>query len=144
MYIFHLSISRWHCITSKKLSQKSHSQQKVFADTMQSAKGLHVSELLQSFLVRDAIINSHSDFLQKSQTPVQALWSLRSIDHRVIFLHHPSIKLRMPQNASLVPLIGEPIRVNAFFFVIYKRGNSQYREQFQSLPMPLCDTKIAS
>ena len=35
----------------------------------------------------------------------------------------------MPQNASLVPLISEPIRVNVISYVIYKRGNSQYPEQ---------------
>ena len=30
-------------------------------------------------LVRDTISESLSDFLQESQTPVEALWSLRSI-----------------------------------------------------------------
>ena len=68
-------------------------------------------------------------FLQKSQTPAEALWSLCSIDLRVIALHPSFVKLRIPQNASLIPLISEPIRVNIFSFVIYKRGNSQYPEQ---------------
>ena len=78
-------------------------------------------------LVRDTISERLSDFLEKSQTtPVEALWSLRSIDCRV----HPSFgKVRMPQNASLIVLISEPIRVNVFSFVIYKRGNSQYPKQ---------------
>ena len=35
-------------------------------------------------LVRDTISESLSDFLLKSQTPFKALWSLRSIDLRVI------------------------------------------------------------
>ena len=80
-------------------------------------------------IVRDTISESLSDFLQKSQTPADALWSLRSNDLRVIALHPSLVKLRMPQNASLVPLISAPIRVNIFSFVIYKRGNSQYSEQ---------------
>ena len=43
---------------------------------------------------------------------------------------HPSfVNSRMPQNASLVPLINEPIRVNVFSFVIHKMWNSQYPEQ---------------
>ena len=82
-----------------------------------------------SVVVRDTISESLSDFLQKSQTPVEALWSLRSIDHRVIALHSSFVKLHMPQNASLILLISEPIRVNVFSFVIYKRGNSQHPEQ---------------
>ena len=55
--------------------------------------------------------------------------SLRSIDLRVIALHPSFVNSRMPQNASLVPLISEPIRVNVFSFFIHKRGNSQYPEQ---------------
>ena len=82
-----------------------------------------------SKIVRDAISESLSGFPQKSQTSIEALWSLRSIDLRVIALHPSFVKLRMPQNASLVPLISEPIRVNVISFVIYKRGNSQYPEQ---------------
>ena len=82
-------------------------------------------------LVRDTISESLSGFPQKSQTPIEALWSLRSIDLRVIALHPSFVKLRIPQNASLVPLISEPIRVNVISFVIYKRGNSQYPEQDQ-------------
>ena len=82
-------------------------------------------------LVRDTISESLSGFPQKSQTPIEALWSLRSIDLRVIALHPSFVKLRMPQNASLVPLISEPIRVNVISFVTYKRGNSQYPEQSQ-------------
>ena len=42
---------------------------------------------------------------------------------------------RMPQNASLVPLISEPIRVNVLSFVIHKRGNSQYPEQAPKGPL---------
>ena len=84
-----------------------------------------------SLLLRDTISESLSDFPQKNQTPVEELWSLRSIDLRVIALHPSFVKLRMPQNASLVPLISEPIRVNVISFVIYKRGNSQYPEQLQ-------------
>ena len=53
-----------------------------------------------------------SDFVQKSKTPVQALWNSRSIDR----LYPSFAKLRMLQNASLVPLISNPIRVNALFF----------------------------
>ena len=34
-----------------------------------------------------------------------------------------------PQNASLILLVNEPIRVNVFSFVICKRGNSQYPKQ---------------
>ena len=37
-------------------------------------------------LARDTSSESLSDFLQKSQMPVEALWSLRSIDLRVIAL----------------------------------------------------------
>ena len=61
-------------------------------------------------------VKSFSDFLQRSQTSVEALWSLRSIDLRVIALHLSIVKLRMPQNASLVPLISEPIRVFPLWF----------------------------
>ena len=75
------------------------------------------------------ISESLSDILQRSQTPVEALWSLRSIDLRVITLHPSFVKLRMPQNTSLVLLISEPIRVNVFSFVVYERGSSQYPEQ---------------
>ena len=84
-------------------------------------------------LVQDTISESLSGFPQKSQTPIEALWSLRSIDLRVMALHPSFVKLHMPQNASLVPLISEPIRVNVISFVIYKRGNSQYPEQAQFL-----------
>ena len=80
-------------------------------------------------LVRDTISESLSDFLLKSQIPVEALWSLRSIHLRVIALHPSFVNLRMPQNTSIVPLTSEPIRVNVFSFVTYKRGNSQYPEQ---------------
>ena len=69
--------------------------------------------------VRDTIIEGLSDFLQKSQTPVQALWSLRCIDLRVITLHPSFVKLRMLKNASLVPLISARIRTNVVSFVIY-------------------------
>ena len=79
--------------------------------------------------VRDTISESLSGFPLKSQTPIEALWCLRSIDLRVIALHPSFVKLRMPQNASLVPLISEPIRINVISLVIYKRGNSQYPEQ---------------
>ena len=65
--------------------------------------------------------------------PVEALWSLRSINLRIIALHTSFVKLRMPQNASLIPLISEPIRANVFSFVIYKWGTSQYPEQIPSL-----------
>ena len=77
-------------------------------------------------IVRDAVNQSLLDFLLKSQTPVETLWSLRSIDVRVIARRPSFVKLRMPQNASFVPLINEPVRVNVFSFVIYKGGNSQY------------------
>ena len=80
-------------------------------------------------LVGDTISESYPDFLLKSQTPVEVLWNLRSIDLRVIALHPSFVNSRMPQNASLVPLISEPIRVNVFSSVIHKRGNSQYKEQ---------------
>ena len=72
--------------------------------------------------VRDTVSKSLSDFLRKGQISFQALWSLRSIDLRVIALHPSFMKLRMLQDASLVPLISEPIRVNVFSFVTYKRG----------------------
>ena len=85
------------------------------------------------FLVRDTISESLSDILLKSQTPVEALWSLRSIDLRVIALHPSFVDSRMPQNASLVPLISKPLRVNAVSFVIHKRGNSQYPDQFPQM-----------
>ena len=62
-------------------------------------------------IVRDTISEILSDFLPKSKTPVQVLWSLRSIDFRVISLHLSFVKLCMSQNASLAPLISEPIRV---------------------------------
>ena len=75
------------------------------------------------------ISESLSDFLLKSQIPVEALWSLRSIHLRVIALHPSFVNSRMPQNALIVPLTSEPIRVNVFSFEIYKRGNSQYPEQ---------------
>ena len=65
------------------------------------------------------INESLSGFLQKSQTPKQALWSLCSIDLWVIALHPSFVKLRMPQKASLVTLISEPIRVNVFSFVTW-------------------------
>ena len=87
------------------------------------------THLFYPFFVRDTISESLSDFLLKSQLPVEALWSLRSIDLRVIALHPSFVNSRMPQNASLVLLISEPIRVNAFSFVIHKRGKSQYPEQ---------------
>ena len=49
----------------------------------------------------------------------------RSQGHRL----RPSfVDSHLPQNASLVPLISEPIRVNVVSFVIHKRGNSQYPE----------------
>ena len=83
-------------------------------------------------IVEDTISESLSDFLLKSQTPFEALWSLRSIDLRVIALHPSFVNSRMPQTASLVPLISEPIRVNVFSFVIHKRGNSQNPEQWIS------------
>ena len=84
---------------------------------------------LRSILVRDTVTESLWDFLLKSQTPVDALWSLRSIDLTVMALHPFFFNLRMPQNASLIPLISEPIRVNVFSFVTRKRGNSQYPKQ---------------
>ena len=80
-------------------------------------------------LVRDTISECLLDFSLKSQTPVEALWILRSIDLRVIALHPSFVNSRMPQNALLIPWISEPIRVNVFSFVIHKRGNSQYPEQ---------------
>ena len=86
---------------------------------------------IEPCLVRDTISESLLDFPLKSQTPVEALWSLPSIDLRVIALHPSFVNSRMPQNASLVLLIIEPIRVNVFSFVIHKRGNSQYPEQCQ-------------
>ena len=48
---------------------------------------------------------------------------------RVIALHPCFVNLHMPQKASLDLLISKPIRANVFFFVIYKRGNSQYSKQ---------------
>ena len=50
--------------------------------------------------------------------------------------HRPSssfVTLRVPQNASFVQLISEPLRVNVFSFVIYKRGNLQYPEQIRAV-----------
>ena len=67
-----------------------------------------------SGFVPDTISESLSDFLLKSQTPFEALWSLCSIDLRVIALHASFVNLRMPQNVSLVQLISEPMRVNVF------------------------------
>ena len=89
------------------------------------------SSLSISLLVRDTISESRSDFLLRSKTPVEAPWSLRSIDLRVIALHQSFVNSRMPQNASLVLLFSKPIRVNVFSFVIHKRGNSQYPEQLR-------------
>ena len=60
------------------------------------------------YLVQDAFSKSLSDFLLKSQTPVEVLWSLRSIDLRVIALQPSFVNLRMPRNASLVPLTSKP------------------------------------
>ena len=54
---------------------------------------------------------------------------MRSSVFRVFLLHFSFVNLRMPQNASLVLLISEPIRINFFSFVIYKIGSSQYPEQ---------------
>ena len=49
-------------------------------------------------LVQDTISGSLSDFLWKKQTPAKALWSLRSIDLRVIALHPSFVNnSRMPQ-----------------------------------------------
>ena len=56
--------------------------------------------------------------------PVQALWSLRSINLRVIALHPSFVNLDLPRNASPISLISEPIGVNVFPFVIYKGGFS--------------------
>ena len=71
-----------------------------------------VSTALEAELFGILLMKNLSDYLQKSQTPVEALWSLRSIDLRVIALHLTFVKLRIPQNASLFLLISEPIRVN--------------------------------
>ena len=79
--------------------------------------------------VRDTFNESLSDFYMKSQIPVAALWSLHSINLRVIALHPSFVNLRMPQEALLVPLISEPTRVNIFSFLIHERWNSQYSEQ---------------
>ena len=68
-------------------------------------------------LVWDTISESLSAFLRQIQTPAKALWSLRSINLRVTTLHPSFMILRMSQNASLVPLISEPIRVHVFSFV---------------------------
>ena len=81
--------------------------------TLQSEQSGGVGSILG--LVRDTTSGILSDLRQESHTPVQALWSLRSIDLRVIAPHPFFVmKLRMPQNASLVPLISGPIRVSAF------------------------------
>ena len=72
--------------------------------------------------VQDTISESLLDFPRKSQTPVEALWSLRSIDLRVIALHPSLANSHMPQNASLVSLISEPIRVNVFFLCHSQKG----------------------
>ena len=61
--------------------------------------------------------------------PVQALWSVCSIDLRVIALYPSFVNLRMPQNTSLVQLIKEPIRFGVFSCMVYKQGSSQYPEQ---------------
>ena len=81
----------------------------------------------------DTISESLSDFLLKSQTPFEALWSLRSIDIRVIALYPSFVNSRMPQNASLVPLMSETIRINVFSFVIHKSRNLQDPEQVMKL-----------
>ena len=88
------------------------------------ARSVRYSWKLVSFciIVRDTISESLSGFPQKSQTPIEALWSLRSIDLRVI-AHDP----------SFVKLISKPIRVNIISFVISKRGNSQYPEQIKEV-----------
>ena len=70
-------------------------------------------------VVRDTISESLPDFLLQNQTHVEALWSLRSIDLGVIALHPSFVNLRMPQNASLVPLTSKPIRVDFLSFVIW-------------------------
>ena len=85
---------------------------------------------MEKVLVQDTNNEILSDFIQKNQTPVQVLCSLRIVDLRVIALHRSFVNLRMPQNASLFPLISEPIRLNVFFFVICTRGGfALYPEQ---------------
>ena len=122
-----MNLSQNTAIILRIISEEENKQ------TNQCSQHSHINEtnpcLDTNDVVQDTISESLSDFAQKDQTPVEALWSLRSIDLRVIALHPSFVKLRMPQNASLVPLISEPIRVNVISFVIYKRGNSQYPEQ---------------
>ena len=52
--------------------------------------------------------------------------ALKSEQYQSLVLHPSFVNLYMPQNPLLVPLINEPIRVNIFSFVIYKRGNLHY------------------
>ena len=62
------------------------------------------------------------DFLLKSKTSVEALWSLRSIDLRVIAIHPSFVNMRMPRNTSLAPLKSDPMRVNVFFLCDLQNG----------------------
>ena len=69
----------------------------IYAPPSQIYKCLETLTLSNNEFVRDTISESLSDFLLKSQIPVEALWSLRNIDPRVIALHPFFVKLRMPQ-----------------------------------------------
>ena len=78
---------------------------------------------------RDTISECRSDFLQKSYTSVYILWILCSSD---LHGHRPSCFLcefAHAQNALLIPLFSEQIRVNIFSIAICKRASSQHREQ---------------
>ena len=59
---------------------------------------------------------------EEQEQAVETFWGLRCIDLKFIFHNLSLLYLRMPQKASLVPLINEPIRVNLFSFMIRKRG----------------------
>ena len=136
-----LSVQMWIVIFyfSATISQSGSPKSKILNDliviikffTKDNPAGCNrLKSYFFDLLVRDTIRESLSDFLlKKSQIPVEALWSLRSIDLRVIALHPSCVNSRMPQNASLVPWSSEPISVNVFSFVIRKRGNSQYPQQ---------------
>ena len=68
---------------SKSIPDLSFVYQKLEIGAIPYSKIVKVHTVLYTdTFVRDTISESLSDFLKKSQTPVQALWSLRNIDLR--------------------------------------------------------------
>ena len=86
---------------------------------------------LPSLVVRDTISESvkvFQIFSRRARRP----WKRFGVCAASIAGHPPSsflCEIVHPQNTSLILLISEPIRFNVFSFVIFKRGNWQYREQ---------------